>query len=249
MLREEFDSRVMEIEKYFNFIEEIDAEFKQITDLSIKKFYRIDDDLVKILKANGFLLLYNLIESTILNCIITIFDELKIKNIEYKDLSDELKKYWINNKYKHDPKVKSETIVNQFYLIIKEVVDSVSIDINKTRIDFAGSLDTEKIKKVADQIGINLNLHHFRYDKHKLVFEDIVKNRNNLAHGKLTFSQVAENITFKGETREREADVKIDKFGLVHYKEYTIEHLEKVIESVETYIQSEEYKMCLPKLA
>jgi len=241
MVREEFRSRVVEIETYFNFLKEVDYDFKQLTDFEASKFYRIDDELVKILKANGFLLLYNLIESTILNCIVAIFDELRMKNIEYKDLTEQLKKYWIKNKYKHDPKVKDETIVNQFYLIIKEIVDSVSIDINKSRIDFAGSLDTEKIMTVVGQIGVTLNLSHFRLDKHKLVFEDIVKNRNNLAHGKLTFSQVAEDITYKGETRELGSIEKIDKFGMVHYKNYTIEHLEKVIDSIEAYILSESY--------
>lgn len=242
MLKDEFDIRVQEVEKYFLFLHKVEEDYKIITDYTKTKSFSIDDDLTKILKANGFLLLYNLIESTILNGVISIFDILKIEQLTYKDLSDELKMFWLNNKYKHDPEVKAPTIVRHFYNIIKDVVNSVTVEVVKSRIDHSGSLTTQHIKEIADDIGFSISMTHFRQNIHKPIFEKIAEHRNDLAHGKFSFSFIGKDYTYKGETRIIDDKEKIIKFGLVHFKDFTIEHLTIFIKSVEEYIENKSYK-------
>jgi hypothetical protein len=48
--------------------------------------------MTKILKANGFLLLYNLAESSIKKAIEEIYVELNNKTVTYEDIREELKK-------------------------------------------------------------------------------------------------------------------------------------------------------------
>ena len=64
----------------------------------------IDNNKIDTLRSTSYLLLYNLIESTIYNSIITIFDDINDKGLKYFDIIEEIQKYWLNNLYKHDDK-------------------------------------------------------------------------------------------------------------------------------------------------
>ena len=48
-----------------------------------QRIKKIDDELLKTLKASGFLLLYNLVEATMRNGIEAIFDELQSQGVSY----------------------------------------------------------------------------------------------------------------------------------------------------------------------
>jgi hypothetical protein len=75
----DFNTRVEEINGYFLFLEELLNETMKLAILEDSKqtIRAIDSKLAKTLKANGFLLLYNLVESSMRNAIEAIFDELK----------------------------------------------------------------------------------------------------------------------------------------------------------------------------
>ena len=92
VFRDEFNNRLAEVNKYFDFLEKIESEYKILMNHSKTLSFTIDDELLKILKANGFLILYNLIEATILNSIIAIFDEIKVDNLSYEKVSEKIKK-------------------------------------------------------------------------------------------------------------------------------------------------------------
>ncbi len=78
----DFNTRAQEVDDYFIFLESL---IKQTTKLAVAdsagqyQIQSLNSELAKTLKANGFLLLYNLVESTMRNAIEAIFDELKIK--------------------------------------------------------------------------------------------------------------------------------------------------------------------------
>ena len=87
-LFEDFDERAQEVSKYFFMLKNLEQGSIQLrmgnqTHFKIKK---IDTELEKTLKATGFLLLYNLIESTIRNAIEAIFDDMVNQNVAFDDL-------------------------------------------------------------------------------------------------------------------------------------------------------------------
>ena len=234
--KREFNTRIEEIEKYFQLIEKIENNYRTLS--NSEESFLIDEELFKVLKANGFMLLYNLIESTVLNCIIAVFDRLLEEGLSYSKVSEQIKKYWLKYYYKHDDKIKKEKVIDQFFIITDGVLKNLPLNIKIDKIDGAGSLDTSKIKSVAEELGVIMSLPRYRENLHGQVFQKIKKNRNDLAHGKSTFSTIGRDITFIGDNSDGARSM-----GLTHYKRYTIEHLEDFIADIEIYLLNKKYSV------
>ena len=121
-LFEDFDKRAQEVRRYFIFLKNLEQGSIQLSmgNTNNTKIKPINNDLEKTLKATGFLLLYNLVESTMRNAIETIFDELKTKNISFDDVRDEIKKIVIDNLKDKDNKSTKDILVT---------VQNISVDI------------------------------------------------------------------------------------------------------------------------
>ena len=92
----DFEKTKLEINKYFNFLEKTNDLSIGIPHIHypispITPSYRIDEEVSKILKANAFLMLYNLVEATIKNGIWELLVKIEQEQIPYKDLKKELK--------------------------------------------------------------------------------------------------------------------------------------------------------------
>ena len=242
VFRDEFNNRLAEVNKYFDFLEKIESEYKILMNHSKTLSFTIDDELLKILKANGFLILYNLIEATILNSIIAIFDEIKVDNLIYAKVSEKIKKYWFKNKYKHSDAIKDENLNNKFYILVEEVISNITLEIIKDRIEYGGNIDARRIKEISDSLGINLITTHYKKENHGEALLKICKKRNDLAHGVYSFSDIGKDITYNGTVVTSGTTPIITNFGLKHFKQFTEEHLEKYIESVENFIRLKSYK-------
>ena len=102
----DFQERVEEINRYFAFLEKLEQETLQLSvlkDDGQRENIPLDSQLIKTLKANSFLLLYNLVESSMRNAVTAIFDELKNKKVSYNSVSTEIKKIVIENFKKRSP--------------------------------------------------------------------------------------------------------------------------------------------------
>ena len=66
-----------------------------------KKSKDYDKDLIKILKAGLFLLLYNLAESTVRQALTAIYDEIPVQNVKYHEVIDLIKKIWISHQHEN----------------------------------------------------------------------------------------------------------------------------------------------------
>lgn len=244
IFKQEFESRKEEIEQYFSFLQNIENDFRLVSNYQKNSSFTIDDELLKVLKANGFLILYNLVEATILNCVTAIFDEIKLNNLSYSNVSDNIRKYWSKHIYRFDEKISEEKLLREkFYSIVEKIISNVALEISD-RLEYGGSIDAKIMKKIASELGVVLSLDYYREDLHGKALVDIKKNRNDLAHGKKSFSDIARDITYNGviTTKENGAIV-ILSFGLVHFKDYTLEHLENFISSIENYIENQNYKL------
>lgn len=85
----DFNKRAKEVNDYFIFLENLEKQTTKLALLDPTGQYQIqsiDPELAKNLKANGFLLLYNLVESTMRNAIEAIFEEFKNKSISFDQL-------------------------------------------------------------------------------------------------------------------------------------------------------------------
>lgn len=239
---DDFNVRKIEIDRYFDFIEKLENDYIYLNSIdTTQPPYNLDSEHLKIFKANGFLILYNIIESTIANCIISIFDEIASKkinnrNIAYIDVTEKIKKYWLKNKYNHDDNIKKQSVVNQFYTLCEEITTSISFELTRGKFSFGGNLNARKIREIAAELGVQLLEPHYRENLHGEALVNIKRYRNDLAHGTKSFSEIGKNITYIGDGMDGTRGL-----GLIHFKNYTIEHLTSFIGNISTFITNENY--------
>ena len=219
-LFEDFDERAQEVSKYFFLLKNLEqGSIKLIMGNSNnQKVKNIDTELEKTLKATGFLLLYNLIESTIRNAIEAIFDDLTNQKVSFDDLRDEIKKIIIQN-FKQNKS--SDNLLNTINNIALDII-SASFDKEKL---FSGNIDARKIKQTAEAYGFSYQTNARKTQNGNELLK-IKTNRNDLAHGFKSFEEVGRDAT---------AD------ELLQIKKRVICYLREILQNIENYILKQEY--------
>ena len=96
--RRNYNKRLHEVELYFDTLKVLTKEqcfIRGVDILGNVEEKEIDKELSTILKAHGFLLLYNLIEATVRSSVLAILNNMHASSITYQQLSDELRTLWI----------------------------------------------------------------------------------------------------------------------------------------------------------
>jgi len=216
--KRDFDKRKDEVENDFSFLSILDDDentrlkYKKKGDLVEEK---ISDQLQKILIANGFLLLYNVIEATVRNSIVEIYYAIEDNGISFEQLSENLKKIWVEHSTDNlkDGNFKQDTLRDTILKITESILTKETISLSNDKLDFSGNLDAQKIRELATKYGFDMPS-----NGRNLV--TIKNKRNHLAHGEFTFSDIGKDFTvgelekFKDETLVFLSDVinKIEKF-------------------------------------
>lgn len=219
----DFNKRVAEIEVYFKLVENIIQKNAQLHFPTKKRGKTIDfdEELIKILKANCFLLLYNLIESSIKQSIAEIYDTISTKNVQYKHTIDEIKKIWITEKYKNFRNQGASVIFDQIDKIAKDII-SIQFDTERT---IPGNIDGRKIREFAEKYGFSEKVHHRANEGIKL--HQVKIERNKLAHGIESFAQCGRRFGF-GELTLAKNEVTI--------------YLRGILKNIQKYLDSEKFK-------
>ena len=191
----DFSARTEEIDKYFDFLIILDnpceINYKDQSDTLITK--RIDNNLFIILKANAFILLYNLIEFTVKKSIQEVFNKIEYEQVKYQNLSEKFKKLWINHK---GTVLKGlDTLnINKIKDLMQSVAESIILNevanLEISCINMSGNLDALEIRSIAKQIGFN-------EVKNGRDLVTIKEKRNLLAHGEFSFGEVGKNYSIK----------------------------------------------------
>lgn len=182
-----YDKRKEEVLKYFLFLENIDGG-KVFIDSHEKSL------LVRILKSNLLLMLYNLVEACVVSGIDEIYESIKDQNCSYVMLIDEVRNLWTSNRIEAVYKSNSsqDGYKNAVEKIIRNIIDSKSVCLSTKSSNWGGNLDAQLIKKICDK-------HRIRYvasDK-KGHLSTVKKMRNNLAHGTYSFGDCSRDMTLQ----------------------------------------------------
>lgn len=216
----EYQKRLKEVEVYLDIIKLLDKGSCAIecTDINENKHVqKIDTELTKILKANGFLILYNLIEATIRNSITAIVNAIGADRLSYRKLSDKLKHIWICQEFKNI--TEQNVLKNRVAELSEKILNDNLLVFEKECLNISGNLDAQKIRNIAKQFGYNES-------KDGRCLHTIKEKRNKLAHGEYTFSDVGKEYTSN---------------ELVTFKNETVNFIEDVLRNVETYIKNKGY--------
>ena len=221
--KSDFNKRKEEINEYFLFLEILNSEkiYLKYTSGIDTKEVSLSTKLQRIFIANTFLILYNLIESTIRNSIVEIYDKIQEDEVKYDNLSDNLKQIWLQKMTKrfNDSKISDKSITNNLHEIIKNIIEHEIIALTKDDIDISGNIDAREIRKLANKIGFNNT-----QNGSSLV--TIKNKRNGLAHGDFTFYDVGKNYTIA---------------ELNNFKDETFSYLLEVVNNIELFISKKVY--------
>lgn len=235
IIREEFEKRVEEIDSFYEILRIIELEKPKISAFDInnnqEKILPISSTKIDTLRSTSYLLLYNLIESTVYNSITNIFDEINDNGLKYFDIIEDVQKYWLNNLYKHDDKKRKETIIETIMKVANQIfTDTITLASNE--INYGGSLDARTIFATAESMKIDVCNIRSIYDKniHGQILIDVKKKRNWLAHGEKSFIEVGSSCTFS---------------QLDDARKYICDFLGEYITSVEEYVNNKRYKVVI----
>jgi MAE_28990/MAE_18760-like HEPN len=216
----DFNTRAQEVDDYFIFLYGL---IKQTTNLAVAdsagqyQIQSLNPELAKTLKANGLLLLYNLVESTMRNAIVAIFDELKNQAISFDQLKPEIKMIVLQNLKKRS--------IEEINLQINQISTDIIIATFDSKKLFSGNVDARLIKKIAKKYGFSYQT-DFAKTKNGKSLVDIKDKRNDLAHGDKSFKEVGQGKTIE---------------DLLKIKEEVIEYLRQILENIKTYLDNQEY--------
>jgi MAE_28990/MAE_18760-like HEPN len=211
---EDFNERAKDVSDYLHFLR--DLEQGQILLSKDGGISKIDSELDKSLKSTGFLLLYNLIESTMRNAIQSIFDEISNKGVSFDQLRLEIKKIILQNLNKRDV----DKVLEEITIIS---LDMIKYGFNRDRL-FSGNVDAREIKIIAKVYGFSAITDKDTRDGIDLV--SIKKNRNDLAHGVMSFKEVGQNTSAE---------------NLVEISDRVIKYLRKILENIDEYLVNQQY--------
>jgi hypothetical protein len=216
----DFSTRVTEINDYFSFVEDLLNETMKLATLEEsgnQTILTIDSNLSKTLKANGFLLLYNLVESSMRNAIEAIFDELQSQRIPFDAVRVEIKKVVLQNFKNRSP--------DDIYTRITDISIDIIVAGFKSSELFSGNIDRREIVKTARKYGFSFDTDYSK-TKHGDNLSIVMKNRNDLAHGNKSFSEVGKDISIE--------DIR-------KVKEEVIAYIGQILNNIETYLDAREY--------
>jgi MAE_28990/MAE_18760-like HEPN len=240
-----FEERKQEMEVYFHFVQttEIDIDEK-------KHLLRTEEEafkLVKVLKANCFLMLYNVVEGSITEAIDAIFEAISIQKVGFKRLIPAYQKIWLV--YQHgllkitaesakakDPtknkigKSISQVLAQLEYFKIEPFKDK---DYNIYQnykgylkvvdaVDLSGNLDAKKMRELAEKYAFSVPERCDELLKIKQI-------RNQLAHGEIIFSEVGA----------------ISMTELMNIKQKVFDYLESILLNINDFITEDRFMIKL----
>ena len=221
IIRAAFEEEIAHINKYMQLLYDIENGAK----LSINgNTQDINPDLFKVLKANTFLLLYNLLESTVRKSVEHIHLSIKAENVAYKDVIVEIQKIWVEYKYKNFQKIGVDNI---FKTWIDMVDDCIQVEYE----DYIKNVKNSALSGNVNQVMTNKIAQKYKFEPNSRVIGrklNLIKDkRNYLAHGNLTFVDCGKDYVFS---------------DLNNLKRETVLFLYEFMKKVEQYTQDKKYK-------
>jgi hypothetical protein len=226
----EFKDKCDEIEKYFIFLEKLDkggAKLTYLQGIVENKDEMIKAEITTILKASAYLMLYNLIESTMRSSILEIYKSIKNDSLSFRKVQNKIQRLWIKFeiKDKHLAEASFDTIQNTIIDMIKFVIEDEELALDENDIEFSGNLDAQEIRNVADNYGFKHIVPENLKGGEELF--KIKKSRNDLAHGFKSFIEVGGEYSFE---------------KLKEIKDQVVGFLNAILDNIETYINNKDYK-------
>jgi hypothetical protein len=224
-----FNARIAEIDFYFSALGQLHDELTQPFGNFVEpaKKYK-QDGFLKILKANALLMIYNLVESTVINGVEEIYDKLKTTGATYSTVRKEIQDIWFSYKFGqvYQPEAHFRSYKSKALEIVNSIMVGEAIELNRKALSFEGNLDADEIRRVCNGHGIVFQPDNTCKGGERL--KDVKTKRNELAHGTLSFADCGRDYTL---------------LDLIEIKDQTYVFLNGLLDGMKKYYDDEGYWM------
>ena len=227
---EDFEDRVREIDAYTNLLEKLTEPDAKIFLPNKKRradqYFSLSEDVTATLKANVFLLIYNLVEWSLREGILSIYREMESAGCHYSTIKKEIKSIWTKHQYRQSFDINSswETYYQKAVNILDHALENKIIAMDRRAIPISGNLDADQIRLICQMHGIKYTIPPAARGGERLL--EVKTQRNNLAHGNLRFAECG-----------RQFDVP----HLVKTKNEAVIFSRGILKSIETYLAEKNY--------
>lgn len=224
--KEMLESRVEEVNIYFDFLFTV---IDRRAELSLEKPFgegdpderelqRIPAAVINTLKANGFLLLYNMVEATVRQAFYSIRVAIEGEGHHFDDLHGDMKSYFTGLLRFDDVRGR---VVGSAHPLGKAILEA-GFDAGRL---LGGNIHHKSLKEVADKLGFSVETDAALTGGGKRLSE--VKNRRNqLAHGNLSFLECGRDTAIE---------------EIIAIKGEVINYLTQILNNIEDYLVNKRY--------
>ena len=191
---EDFEKRVQEVEKYFLYLKHLGTPGALLT-LPQSLSVNIDPDFLDMMKANSFLILYNLIEFAIRQGILEIYSKIEQNGYCYETLRPEIREIWIKSHYRKvfNPESNWNTAQKEAAFMVENVANNTIIQLGKKAIPLSGNLDAKEIRRICELHKISYAVANGAKGGSQLLA--VKTKRNELSHGNISFPECGQELT------------------------------------------------------
>jgi len=227
-LRREFNRRAKEVRSYIRMLRHVEEQQTSPIAPAPPTKLTLDSSLVQTMKASVYLLLYNLVESTINQCLQAVGDAIRDEGATYRKLNAKWRKAWVKHLGQTSASIGPEKRLDAALSLCDHLVNDLVIEFTPTA--NTGNLDDRRIEDVASSYGIQLSIRKtVRTAVKREVFNDegalglVRRKRNSLAHGLESFAECGRGSSTPD----------LRRFAII-----TILYLEDVIDSFDSFIRA-----------
>ncbi|PQJ84111.1 MAE_28990/MAE_18760 family HEPN-like nuclease [Aliivibrio sifiae] len=216
---DEYNRRKNEIDAYINLLNALGNDGAKIIDIDDREAI-ITVQQQKVCKASCYLLIYNLVEATVMNGIQSIYNRIKDERLDFNSIMESLKKVWWHSKTESLTSTPKGDLIETVYNYYCETNSGQELDFNNFISGVSGNMDAAGIRNVCHRYGIPV----VPDGRH---LENVKTYRNWLAHGNKSFSDIGQDVTVS-----ELFDIKTNVFTF----------LDEYVNNINTYLNSESYK-------
>lgn len=228
-LLQTFESRAEELAAYLKFLELIDTGSASLSMPNKRtwKVRKVDVRILRILKANFFLLLYNLVEASVRDGFLSVYNAVQADGCSVTNLTPALRRLWIDGEFaKLSPgSANHDSYRDVARRLVQAVADDIQADLDVAMLRFGGNLDAARIRDVCAAHGVSYKTARRTKGGEKLL---VVKNkRNALAHGDLSFVECGRDFT-------------VAQLGEIKHE--AVLYLKAILRNIDTFTKKKTYR-------
>lgn len=218
-----FDDRVKEIDSYLRFLRHSTKDGATIVPRTgARKQVTVMDRTI--LKAHAVLMLYNLVEATLQQCLQEVYDQIHADGLDYLSVADGVRTVWARFQSRRLADSAGAKRQSVFEELAQELIARSVLQLESKHYPTPGNVDARVIGDSAAVFGYK---EPFKRSKPKREALFAVKDaRNNLAHGNVSFEEYGRNLSLS---------------QLESYRRHTVAYLRELISSFEQYIANKEF--------